>query len=310
LGAPILLLLLGSTLYLKHAKGRLLECPPKTLDLQKTFCHCDLCVHDRTRRRPDADVVREHDKLDVQNAALAHSADVDPASVLVVPVESRLRPVNLVVDMDRLLGRGRTCELLWLAGVRLENLDDLLRRRRRSPGKADGNSLGVAVEDRYAVAVSRDLERRVRMEVERILSRLHEAAEDLGRLPLDLLLFARDIRNDVVEDVERWHAGIASSRDSLHRSDEDALERTKGKFEGLERDDYCRRRAVCVRDDVSLLQRRLLLKLLVPNDVEMVRVYKRNDERDQRIPTEVFGIGKDDELCSSKRRLYQRRRVS
>lgn len=76
-----------------------------------------------------------------------------------------------------------------------------------------------------------------------------EAAEDLGELPLHLLLLATDKGDDVVEDVERGDARIPCARNGLHRRDHDGLEGTKGGFEGVERDGKARGGAIGVGND-------------------------------------------------------------
>ena len=79
-----------------------------------------------------------------------------------------------------------------------------------------------------------------------------ERAEDLAGLPRDLLLLAGDVRDDVVDDVERDHAGrAAGARDALHRRHEDALD-AEAVEERLQRDDQAHRRAVRERRDEAL----------------------------------------------------------
>ena len=67
---------------------------------------------------------------------------------------------------------------------------------------------------------------------------------------LDLVFFAADVRDDVVENVERWHARIACAGERLHRDDADRAQ-AKRIMQRLECADQVRRRAVGVGDDVA-----------------------------------------------------------
>src|SRR5687767_15800255 len=73
----------------------------------------------------------------------------------------------------------------------------------RRAAEADAHGLGVAVAHAHAVAVDRH------RELGRTEAALVGPAEELLRLCDDLLLLATDERHDVVERVERWHAGVA-----------------------------------------------------------------------------------------------------
>jgi hypothetical protein len=155
----------------------------------------------------------------------------------------------------------------------------------------------VPVDDGHAVARGRDADGLVRAEVER--GRIgREAAEDLGRLPLDLLLLAADVGHDVVEDVEGGNAGVAAAGDGLHRGAEDGLKRPEGVFEGFERHDEAGGGAVGVGDDEAFGEVELLL--LVWHYVEMGRVDQRHYERHERVPPVVLRVGKDGQVGGSK----------
>src|SRR5206468_1213862 len=84
--------------------------------------------------------------------------------------------------------------------------------------QADGEAFGVAVFYRDAVAVRADTE-----------TSLDEAsavpfAEELLRFFFHFFFFAADEGDDVAEDVQRRHTGIASTRNGLHSNDKHFVE--------------------------------------------------------------------------------------
>lgn len=125
-----------------------------------------------------------------------------------------------------------------------------------------------------------------------------DPTEDLGRLPLDLLLLAADVRDDVVDDVHRGDTRVASSRNGLERGGDALVDGSEGLLESLERDDESGRRAVGVGDDEALVERQRLL--LVRDDVDVVRVNGRDDEGNERVTSVVLCVGEDGELGSSE----------
>src|SRR5205814_6733822 len=74
------------------------------------------------------------------------------------------------------------------------------------------------------------------------------AAEELLDLLDDLLLLARDERDDVVEDVERGHPWVAGPGDRLHRRDDEPVD-AEVPVERRDGEGEMDRRAVAVRDD-------------------------------------------------------------
>ena len=82
----------------------------------------------------------------------------------------------------------------------------------------DGDTLGVAVFHRDAVAVCAD-PCRERRDVVAV-----EMAQQFQRLGFHLFFFAADVRNHVAQDVHRGHAGIARARNRLHRGHKNLLD--------------------------------------------------------------------------------------
>lgn len=204
------------------------------------------------------------------------------------------------MHMNRLFRRARAPQLLRLAIERPQRVLDLLRARRGPPREPDARALEVAVEDRDAVAVRRDLHGMLGVHVEGGLV-VRQAAEDLGELPFDLLLFFADVGNDVVEDVERGDAGVTRAGDGLHRRDHDGLERSEGLLERVKGDGDTRRRAVGVGDDETLgVARR---GFLVGEDGKVGGVDEGDDEGNEGVAAEVAGIREDGVLGFSERFL-------
>ena len=183
-------------------------------------------------------------------------------------------------------GRRTTCGL-HRRRICCQSLAHLLRARRRTPGEAHGDCLGVALDDRYARTARRYAQGCVCVHFKRepaaacngfrlcrfrLRLGLGELAEDLECLPLDLLLLARDVRHDVVEYVQRGYAGVPRAGDGLQRRDDARLYRAERTFERREGYHDARRRAVRVGDDEALLQRGRVERALLGDDVEVRRV--------------------------------------
>ena len=76
-----------------------------------------------------------------------------------------------------------------------------------SPASNKGEvRLGVAIDDRYAIRVGRNLDGRIDD------VRFIQLAQHLARFRLDLGLFARNVGDDIIDGVEGGHAGIARAR--------------------------------------------------------------------------------------------------
>ena len=170
-------------------------------------------------------------------------------------------------------------------------------------GELNRDAGEMTVNDGNPVAVGRDLERVGSVVVESLLV-LVDPSQDLGSLPLDLLLFSSDMGDDVVQDVQRRDTGVSSTGNSLHRGTHDGLQGPKLVFQGFESDDDPGRGAVGVTDNVTLLQTQAGSLML--DDGKVRGVDKRDDEGHDRIPSIVFGVRKDDELGLTKRCLCEK----
>ena len=205
---------------------------------------------------------------------------------------------------------GGAADGLHYGGVCSERLAHLLRAWRRASRKPHRDGLGVTLYDRNARAARRDAEGRARMHVERecgtgaVSSRrggdVLELAEDLERLPLHLLLLARYVRHDVVEDVERGHAGVSRARNSLQRRDDAGFYRTKGALERREGYDDACCGAVGVCDDEALFERGRVERALLRDYVEVERVDERDDEGHVRVAAIGLGVGEYCKFGSAK----------
>ena len=176
---------------------------------------------------------------------------------------------------------------LSFAGEFPEGLLDLFDGRCGLLGKLDRDAGEVAVDDGDTVAVCRDLER-VRSVVVETLLVLIDAPQDLGSLPFDLFLLASNVRDDVVQDVQRRDSRVSSTRDGLHRGAHDGLQGSEPILQGFQSDDNSSGRAIGVADDVTLLQTEA--GTLVLDDGKVRRVDERNDKRDDGISSVVFGV--------------------
>ena len=214
-------------------------------------------------------------------------------AVLEVAVEARLRAVLLVVHRDALRGRRGAPLGLHGARVRAQRVGGARGGRRGAPRKVHGDARGVALEHGHAVARRGHGERARVAQVERLVV-VDDAAEDLCRLAFHLRLLVGDVRHDVVEDVERGHAGVPGARDGLHRRDHALVDGTEGVLEGAQRDDEARGRAVGIGDDKA--SHEVVQGTLGGDDVQVVGVDERDDERDCRVLAVVFGIGEHRDL--------------
>lgn len=170
----------------------------------ETLGHSDLGVDDTAGRCAQPDVVKEGNKLDVQDVTFPQPAHADTSSILQIPVQSRLRPVRRIVVDDSTLRRRGTdvlSERLGFAGEFSKALLHLFERRCGLFDKLDRDAGEMAIDDGYSVTVGRDFERARSVIVEPLLV-LVDAPQDLGSLPFDLFFLAADMGDDVIQDVE------------------------------------------------------------------------------------------------------------
>ena len=217
--------------------------------------HCHLRVNDAARRSADGDIIGKHDEFDVENGALPYPTNRDARTVLIIPIQARLRTIRLFVHDDGMhRGRG-TAPRVCLGRKRHHGLAHLLWARRGPSCKAHRDGHQMAIQNSHTIARRRYAERLAGAHVERLdaVVAVDEVTEYLEYFPLHFFFFAGDVGNDVVEDVEGGYAGVACARDGLHGGDDARLDRAKRFFEGAEGNDEARRGAVGVCEDETAL---------------------------------------------------------
>ena len=106
--------------------------------------------------------------------------------------------------------------------------------------------------------------------------------------------------NDVAEDVERRHAGIARARHRLHRGDEQLTDAER-LVQRRERHHGHDRRAVRVRDDAAAPS---ALRALHVEQREMIGVDLGDDERNVLFHAEVLRVAEHHAARARERRLH------
>ena len=117
-----------------------------------------------------------------------------------------------------------------------------------------------------------------------------ETPENFARLGLHLLFFTADVGNDVVQRVERGHAGIARAGKRLHGDDENFFDAERV-VERLQRQSETDRRTIGIGDEIAGGES---APLLLPGDeIEMIGIHFRNDERHVFIHAVIAAIADD-----------------
>ena len=142
----------------------------------------------------------------------------------------------------------------------------------------------MAVFDGHAVAMSADDEAGFDE------ARAIPFAEQLLRLGFHFFLFAADERHDVAEDVERGNTGITGAGSSLHGNDE-KLFQAEGIGERFENEDESGGGAIRICDDEAGTIAAIFL--LQWNGIEVSCVDFRNEKRDVRVHSMIFGVAHD-----------------
>lgn len=242
-------------------------------------------------------VVAQSRELDVEDGTLvlAQAAHADGIAIAEVAVQARLRPVVFVkYDDGRAGGRG-AAQGLGLGRVAAQGVLALLGRRGGAALEAEADTSRVAVHDGDAVARGRDAEAAL---LDKGLGAVVEAAEDLARLRLELILLALDVGHDVVDDIHGRDARVAGARDGLHGDDADCGNGAKGSLQGGKGDDEADDGAVGVADEEAA--REPVDGALVGDEVEMRKVHGRDDEGNQRVAAVVLCVGEDGDLGPQK----------
>lgn len=237
----------------------------------------------------------ERNKLDIEDRILPHSSDSNRVSAIKFPIQPRLWPILLLKYIDSLLWRREASKSLRLADIVPQSLLDLLNRWRGLLGELEGYAESVAVDDRDAVASGAD-DNLGAVGVSRSLG--IDVSENLARLPLNLLLLAADVGDDVINHIERGDTGVATSGNGLEGGNMNGGDGAEGVEEGLERDDETGGGAVGVGNEEALGEG--LYGALVGDNVEMSSVDKGDDEGGDGVPAVVFRVGEDCKIGSYK----------
>ena len=151
-----------------------------------------------------------------KSAAGAQAADDRRHAVAAHAIEPRLGAVDAGLDTRR-AGAGAGGEVRAAAsGWKSAQAARICFARRGFGAELERDALGVAVFDGDAVAVRGELEGGG------VDVGGGQGAEELAAFFLQLFFFVFDEGDDVAEDVERRHAGVAGAADGLHGRDEDA----------------------------------------------------------------------------------------
>ena len=103
--------------------------------------------------------MRQDGELIVEYAAGAQTSHADRHAFAAIQIEARLRPINSGVVDNRLFRSKRQFQLLWQRMKAVEGRNEFFRRR--SLFQLQRNRLGVAILDRYAIAMRGHAEWRV-----------------------------------------------------------------------------------------------------------------------------------------------------
>ncbi len=177
---------------------------------------------------------------DVQQRAGTHATHGDRHTAPGVAVAAGLRAIRFGPHDEWSLRRA------WQAARHLrpaevaQRGDDVLHRCRVL--ETDRQAHRMPIEDGNAVGV------RAEHDVGVHTATIHHTPQHLAQLLRELLLLARDVGHDVVQNIERGHAGIPRAGDRLHRRHKD-LANAKRRVQRLERQRHARDRAVRTGDD-------------------------------------------------------------
>ena len=224
-------------------------------------------------------------KLDVKDIVFSNAPHADGVASVEVPVQSRLRSVLVVKDVDCMFRCTVAAQLLRLGDIIAQSIFDLVHGWWWRNGKLQRYAGGVPIHDWDPVAVGRDGDG---VEHGEACCVVIDPPEDLAGLPLDLLFLAADVGDDVVEHVHGGDAGIAAAGDGLEGGDDDGRDGAKRILERPERDNKAGGRAVCVCDDEAL--REVVLPALVRDHAKVANVDQRDNQRDERVSAVVFCV--------------------
>src|SRR5216683_6395535 len=141
----------------------------------------------------------------------AYAPDGRRHPALGVAVKAWLRAHRVAMYGDHMLRRGRQAKRSEVAAETFEGSDYIVERGRLLESHRHG--FGMACEHRCARAGSAHLYWKFGD------APLGDASKDFARLDRNAFFLARNIRDDVLDDIERGQVA-AGARDSLHRCDD------------------------------------------------------------------------------------------
>lgn len=182
----------------------------------------------------------------------------------------------------------------------MQHVLDLLRAWWGLGLERETDTLGMTIQDGHAVAMRAHLDS-VGREGGLLPARVLDGAKHLHGLALNLFFLARNVRHDVIMDVKRGYARVASATERLQCRDDDLVERAKSVHERFEgRNDACSAAVgVCHNEALGQLQ----CSALCGDHVEVRLVGERHDKRAQRVHAVIFGVAEYANICRAQRRL-------
>ncbi len=163
-------------------------------------------------------------------------------------------------------------QLLRHARKRLQRAANFVERGRLR--ELDPHRDQMSVGDAHAIAL------RAETHGSFAQSRALEPPQNFTRLALHFLFFLRNVRDHVVGDVHRSHAGIARPGNRLHRCHRHGFE-TELRFQRSQRENQCDRRTVRVRHDIASAE--TVIASLRFDHPEMLGINFRNEQRHVRL---------------------------
>jgi len=156
--------------------------------------NCRLRINDATRCSTNGYIIGKHNKFDVQHGTLPNSTDRDTCTILVIPIQARLRTVRLFVHEYGMHRIGRASRRI--GGIRNKRLAHLLWARRWPPSKPYRHGHHMPIDDRHPITGRRHAQGLTCPHVKRLeaIVPIDQASENLERLPFHFFLLRRQCR--------------------------------------------------------------------------------------------------------------------
>lgn len=152
----------------------------------------------------------ESNKLEIKDATLvlAHTTNANSIAVAQISIESRLRTIILIKDLDARLGGRGTTQRLRLALVVPQRGLDVLHLGRGLVLELETDAGGVAIEDGDSITRRGDTETVL---VDKLCLGLVEPSKDLARLRLQLVFLARDEGHHIINHIHGADTRVSRS---------------------------------------------------------------------------------------------------